>query len=171
MEPGCSVVKLNFPPKSYLSLYISYGLITVITIMFPLLCNAYANSVSASIPDNSGRALKPQTVFIFILIYIFPLILIFLFCILFLKVKQNCRIFKSYILLFLSLSLKWMHERKTQRNEYLLSWKLQVQCQCLYNSPHPLSKLNIYLVGNISTAWWRKMARAVEHYVDQQQRC
>lgn len=71
MEPGCSVVKLNFPPKSYLSLYISYGLITVITIMFPLLCNAYANSVSASIPDNSGRALKPQTVFIYSFSFIF----------------------------------------------------------------------------------------------------
>lgn len=64
-----------------------------------------------------------------------------------------------------------MDERNTQRNEYLLSWKLQVQCQCLYNSPHLLSKLNIYLLGNISTDWWRKMARAVEHYVDQQQRC
>lgn len=83
MEPGCSVLKLNFPPKSYLSVYISYGLITVITITFPLLGNAYANTVFADIPDNSGRALQPQIwLNIFILIYIFPLILIFLLCIL-----------------------------------------------------------------------------------------
>lgn len=59
--PGCTVLKLNFPPKCYLSLYISYGLITVNTITLPLLCNAYANTSFASTPDNSGRASKPQS--------------------------------------------------------------------------------------------------------------
>lgn len=50
------MLKLNFPLKSYLFLHISYGLITVITITLPLLCNACANIAFASIPGNSGRA-------------------------------------------------------------------------------------------------------------------
>lgn len=55
--------------------------------MLPLLCNAYANTTFASIPDNFGRASQPQNwLYIFILIYIFALILTFL-SVFFLKVK------------------------------------------------------------------------------------
>lgn len=42
--------------------------------MLALLCNAYANTSFASIPDNLGTALQPQSwLYIFILIYIFSL--------------------------------------------------------------------------------------------------
>lgn len=123
MEPGCSVLKLNFPPKSYLSLYISYGLITVITITLPLLCNAYANTFFASIPDNSGRALQPQSwLYIFILIYIFPLILIFLFCILLTSQTKLCRIFKAYIPLSPSSCFKLNKRNKYSHREMHISF-------------------------------------------------
>lgn len=107
------MLKLNFPPKSCLSVYISYGLITVITITFPLLGNAYANTVFADIPDNSGRALQPQIwLNIFILIYIFPLIVIFLLCILHTS-QTKLQNFKAYIVLSPSLFLNPMDETNT----------------------------------------------------------